>query len=125
FAQSLEDLHAIDRNLAERYRYFYRDPGLRLQAKQAQGRTGLAVSRSTHVQHVVEPLDEDRSVDRQVRPRTRRQFAKDLHVDLHRAAHYRRIDARDAAFDDTVPSVDVHGLAEANVLRLGLGDPQL
>src|SRR5690606_9755608 len=124
FLQSVKNLHAVHGNLAERHRYFHGDPGLGQQAKQAQRRTGLSISRAADVQYVVEPLDQNGPVYREIRARARRQLAEDLHVDLHGTVDHGRIDAGNAAFDDAVPRIHVDGLSKANILGLRFGDAQ-
>ena len=77
------------------------------------------------MQYVVEALDENGPVYREVGARTRRQVAEDLDVDLHGTVDDRRVDAGNTAFDDAVPRIHVHGLAKADVLGLRFGDAQL
>src|SRR5690606_38784764 len=125
FVQSVKNLHAVNGNLAECHRYLHGNPGLGLQAKQAQRGTGLPVSRAADVQYVVEALDENGPVYREVGARTRRQVSEDLDVDLHGTVDDRRVDAGNTAFDDAVPRIHVHGLAKADVLGLRFGDAQL
>src|SRR5665213_1423786 len=70
-------------------------------------------------------LDLDRAVDREVGPRTGRQLAGEIDIDLHGAVLHRRVDPGDLAIDDAVACIDLDRLADDDILGLGLGDAQL
>ena len=80
---------------------------------------------SPHVDHVVEALQLDRPVHRQVRARTSRQPPLQRHVDRHRPVLHRRVDPHHTARDDPVPRVHRCHLPDLDVLRLRLRNPQL
>ena len=93
--------------------------------EQPHRRIRLAERRPPDVEHVLEPLELDGALDRQIRPRALRQRPVEGDVDLDRARHRRRIDARHLADDDAVARVDGGLLPELHVLGLRLGHAQL
>ena len=95
---------------------------VRADLEQADGALVLAERRAPHEQHVVQPFELDRAVDAQVGHGALRQIAGQRHVHRARAVLHRRIDARDAAFDDAVARVDFGLLADLNVLGLRFRD---
>ena len=62
------------------------------QLEEPDGAPGLAVRRPAHVQHIVEPLDLDRAVHREVGSRAARHLALERHVDGDGAVQDRGID---------------------------------
>ena len=94
------------------------------QLEQAHRAPRLTEGRPPDVQHVVESLDLDGAVHREIRPGAARERAAERHVHGHGAVLHRGIDADDFASRDAVPGVDGGGLSDGDVLGLGLGNAQ-
>ena len=95
---------------------------LRIEAEEADQAVGLALGGPAHVEHVVEPLQLDRAVHRQVGPRALGQGAVEVEVDRHRAVLDRGVHPHHVRLDDAVARVDAGLLADLHVLGLGLRD---
>src|SRR5947199_1241427 len=123
--QSLDDLDGVDRHAAD----LDGSPGRGLAILVELEQLDLAVrrpeARAADEEHVLQPLDLDRAVHREVRTGALRQLAVEGDVDDHRAVLHRRRDAHDVAADQAVAGVDRGPQAELDVLGLHLGDVQL
>ena len=85
----------------------------------------LAEGGPAHIDHVVQVLELDDAVDRQVRAGAPGKVDRKGDVDLDCAVLHRRVDARHLAVDDAIPGVDLRALADLDVLGLGFGDLHL
>src|SRR5262249_50088228 len=88
---------------------------VRSDLEQADGALILTEGRAAHEDDVVQALEFDRAVHAQVRHGAFRQLAAQRHVDGARAVDHRRIDARDAPFDDAVARIDFSFLSQLDV----------
>ena len=117
--------HRVHRRLADRDLRPHERHAVAAEPEEADDALLLAVGGPADVEDVVEPLELDRAVHAQVRPRALRQFALQRDVHGHGAVLHGRVDARHAAGDDPVARVDRRRLADHDVLRLRLRDLQL
>src|ERR1700688_349382 len=76
------------------------------------------------IKHISHPLQVDRSVNAQVRPRALGQIAGEFDIDRYRSVLHRRIDSHYRARDHAVVSIDRSELSNLHVARLRLGDLQ-
>src|ERR1700723_3569598 len=124
FLQSVENLNLGHRGAA----HFHLDPGggfaLGVVAEEADGAVLVTESRAPHVQHIVEVLEVNGAIHTQLRNRPWRQRPIEGYVNGARSVQYGGINSGNMALDDAVMGVDFGGLAELNVVRLGLGDLQ-
>src|SRR5690606_32777598 len=97
--EALHDLDLVHGRAADLDRDAHRIAAAFDELEEADRRVRLTVHGSPRVHDVREPLDLDRAVDRQIRPRAARQLSDQLDVDLHRAVAYRRVDPDHAAVD--------------------------
>src|SRR5262245_30463497 len=123
--QAFEHLDAVGRAAAVEDG----DPGggvaVDAELEKAGASLGLARGRPGDGEGVLDVLDLDGAVDREVGAGAARQLAFEGHVHQHGAFGDRGVDAHHLAGHLAVAGVDQGGQAEGHVARLGLGHPQL
>src|SRR5437867_5499338 len=82
----------------------------------------LAKRWTADINHIVETLELDCSIDTEVRPRAFGQRLIDRNIDSDSSLFDCRIDARDVAFHRAVPCIDHRLLLNLNIFRLRLRD---
>src|SRR5262245_29240605 len=123
--ETFDNLHRVHRALAELDLDARRLVAVLVDEEETHEALLLPERGTSHEQRVLEPVELDRAVDREVRPRALRELALERDVDGDRSVLRGGVDARDLPGHDAVARVDRGGLADGDVLGLRLGDLQL